>query len=174
MNPGSKQGFSTGSTPRSTIGSTWSLGGRPQCRPPGRPGPGRENSSTFYAGVWIRISNSNFELFSILKIPETSEGHISLIRTPFLENSDSFPSRISRRTQWRNPFPLILNLKINYPPICYLYVHRKYGVLHSPLLKGFRPRNLQVKKNVYLTIQSSIYSSIRHRHKRFLLPYEHM
>ena len=37
----------------------------------------------------------------------------------------------------------------------------KYGVLHSPLLLGFRPRNLQVEKNLYPTKQSPIYSTIQ-------------
>ena len=39
---------------------------------------------------------------------------------------------------------------------------QKSGVLHSPLLKGFRPWNLQVKENVYPTIQTTIYSTIKH------------
>jgi len=38
--------------------------------------------------------------------------------------------------------------QINYSLIFYFYAHRKYGVLHSLLHKGFRPRNLQVKMNV--------------------------
>ena len=52
------------------------------------------------------------------------------------------------------------------------------GCYILPHLKGFRPRNLQVRRNVYPNIQSSIYSSIKHRHplslKKFLMMYEHM
>ena len=133
------------------------------------------------AGVFppclLRGLNSNFELFLSLKIPETSEGHISLIQTPILENSDSFPSRILRRTQWRNPFPLILILKFNSALIYGFNMLLKFGLLHSPLLKGFRPRNLQVKKNVsyhpivHLLNHQSQASIVL---KRFLMLYEHM
>jgi len=140
-----KVGFGSRSTPRSTLWSTWSLGGRL--------GPGWEISRPACSGFWIR----NFELFSILKISETSEGHISLIRTSILANSDSFPSSIPRRTQWHSLFPLIRIFKLNSASIYVITGYWKYGLLHSPLLKGFRPRNLQVRKNVSYQ-PTSIYS----------------
>ena len=107
----------------------------------------------------------------------TSFVHIFFIRTPIYANSDSISRIFPRRTQWRNPFPLFLLLKINYTLIFNSYVYRKYGVLHSPLLRGFRPRNLQVKKNVsYYPIthllnhhpQASIVL------RKLLMLYEHM
>ena len=102
--------------------------GRPPGRPygrlghPGRP-PGRPGA---WAGifppslVWIRflkfelrLNRLNFNLNS-----ETSGGHNSFIRSPIHANSDSISSRILRRTQWRNPFPLILSYRINFTLIC--------------------------------------------------------
>ena len=62
----------------------------------------------------------------------TSFVHI-FIRYPFYANSDSISRIFPRRTQWRNPFPLFLPLKINYTLIFNSYVYRKYGVFHSCL-----------------------------------------
>ena len=122
------------STPRSTAQSTQSLGGRL----PSRPGAGREIFPPSLFGL-----NSNFEIFfRFLIFHETSRGHISVIRTPIYKISDSFPTKIPRRTQRRNPFPLVLILKFNSAQIYGYNTLLKYGLLHSPLLKGFRPRNL--------------------------------
>ena len=67
-------------------------------------GPGWEFSRPARVSVFefpIQILNSG------LIFTETSEGHIFFIRSPIYANLDSISSRISRRTQWRNPFPLI-------------------------------------------------------------------
>ena len=72
VNPASKVGLATRSTPRSTLVSTWLGGGRPQCRPPCRP-------------VWVGIfppslfwlilnSEFKFELFFNLKFSENFDG----------------------------------------------------------------------------------------------------
>ena len=112
-----------------------------------------------------------------LKFAESSTGHKFFIRTPIFENSKSISCRIPRWTHWRNPFPLILILKINYTLISCFNMLLKFGLLHSPLLKGFRPRNLQVKKNVsyhpiihLLNYQSQASIVL----KKILMLYEHM
>ena len=61
----------------------------------------------------------------------TSFVHIFFIRTLIYANSDSISRIFPRRTQWRNPFPLFLLLKINYTLIFNSYVYRKYGVLQK-------------------------------------------
>ena len=104
--------------------------GRPPGRPYGRPGhpgrpPGRPGA---WAGifppspVWVWIRNLNFVLnrLNFNLNTETSGGHNSFIRSPIHANSDSISSRIPRRTQRRNPFRLILNLKFNSASILVL------------------------------------------------------
>ena len=51
VNPASKVGSGTRSTPRSTLWSTWSWVGRLHSRPQGRPGPGREISHPVHSEV---------------------------------------------------------------------------------------------------------------------------
>ena len=109
----------------------------------------------FCAGALHKCASAFLVCFRFFRL--TSFVHISFIRYPFYANSDSISSRIPRRTQWRNPFCLIPTFKIKYSLIRYFNVHKKYEVLHSPLLKGFRPRNLQVRKNVSYH-PTSIYS----------------
>ena len=81
------------STPRSTLWSTW---------------PGREVSRLACLTPKFEFSEICFE-FS-----ETSNGNNFFIRCPIHSNSDSISTRIPRRTQWHNPFPLILTSEINY------------------------------------------------------------
>ena len=85
---------------------------------------------------------SKHEQFSFLIFRETLTGHNLVIRTPIYENSDSISRIFPRRTQWHSPFPLIQNIKFNSALIYVITSYLTYGVLHSPLLKGFRPRNL--------------------------------
>ena len=86
---------------RSTIVSTRVLGGNFPAQP----------------GCLFWILKSEFLNFGLVFI-ETYKGLIFFVRSPLYANLDSIPSRISRRTLWRNPFPLILNLKFNSALIC--------------------------------------------------------
>ena len=75
------------------------------------------------------------------------------------------------------PISLILVLKINSALIYGFNMLLKYMFLHSSLLKGFRPRNLQVKKNasyhpINLLLNHHPQATIVL--KRFLMLYEHM
>ena len=96
----------------------------------------------FHVWTW----NSN--LFLLRNFLKTSMGLNWVIRTPIFENSDSISRIFPRRTQWHSPFPLIQILELDSASIYVTTGYWKYGLLHSPLLKGFRPRNLQVRKNV--------------------------
>ena len=106
------------------------------------------------------ISKLRFEfenLFLFRNFLKTLLGLNRVIRTPIFENSDSISRIFPRRTQWHSPFPLIQILVLNSASIYVITGYWKYGLLHSPLLKGFRPRNLQVRKNVSYH-PTSIYS----------------
>ena len=78
----------------------------------------------------------------VLNFLKTSSGLNWVIRTPVFENSDSISRIFPRRTQWHSPFHLIQTLKFNSDLFYIIASYSTYGVLHSPLLKGFRPRNL--------------------------------
>ena len=111
----SQPGWSTG---RSTLWSTWGEQIDTMVDPLVDLVPGREFSRPAQFGLIFRILNLKPSCLNFKFYSETSEGHNSFIRSPIHANSDSISSRISRLTQWHNPFPLILSFRINYTLIC--------------------------------------------------------
>ena len=108
----------------------------------------REFSRLAQTGPNFQIQTWIWNLFLLWNFLKTSLGLNRVIRTPIFENSDSISRIFPRRTQWHSPFPLIQILELNSASIYVITGYWKYGLLHSPHLLGFRPRNLQVRKNI--------------------------
>ena len=143
---------------KSTGLSTWVQPSRLPSRQGCRLGCSGGNSPAWPKLAQIFKFKLEFEIcFLLWNFLKTSLGLNRVIRTPIFENSDSISRIFLRRTQWHSPFILIQILELNSASIYVITGYWKYGLLHSPLLKGFRPRNLQVRKNVSYH-PTSIYS----------------
>ena len=106
-------------------------------------------ASVFLYWRTSQVRQCNLDCFRFFCL--TSFVHIFFIRYPFYANTESISNRIPRRTQWRNPFPLILTFTIKYSLNSLILIFEIIGCYILPSLKDFAPEISKLRRMYILT-----------------------